>query len=89
MNSLSEDGYDGDERAISSLCDRTGASRTDVSVLFAQEFARLALGATVRSYLRLLAAANVHAMLRRRREPQDGSAAADAAASQRRRSDAH
>lgn len=69
-----------DERAISSLCDRTGASRADVSALFAHEIARLALGATVRSYLRLLAAANVHAALRRREtQPPIGSATTDAA----------
>ena len=55
-----------DERAISSLCDRTGAPRGDVRALFADEFARLASRATVRSYLPLLTAANVYTTLRRR-----------------------
>jgi len=55
-----------DERTIRSLCDRTGAPRADVQALFAREFLRLGLGATVRSYVRLLAAANVYAVLRSR-----------------------
>jgi hypothetical protein len=59
-----------DESAISSLCDRTGAPRGDVRAMFAEEFARLALRATVRPYLRLLAAANVYAALRRRERAQ-------------------
>ena len=58
--------HDQDERTISSLCDRTGAPRADVQALFAREFLRLGLGATVRSYVRLLATANVYAALRRR-----------------------
>ena len=58
--------HDQEERAIGSLCDRTGASRADVRALFAHEFARLAVRATVPSYLRLLTAANVYAMLRHR-----------------------
>jgi hypothetical protein len=64
--------HDKDERAISSLCDRTGASHAVVSVLFAREFARLAVGATVRPYLRLLATANVYANLRRAKAPRRG-----------------
>lgn len=65
--------HDKDERAISSLCDRTGASHADVRVLFVREFARLAVGATVRPYLRLLAAANVYSRLRRGRTPRRGA----------------
>jgi hypothetical protein len=55
---------DAHERTIGSLCERSGASIADVRALFAQEFARLALGATVRSYLAVLTAANVYARLR-------------------------
>ncbi len=62
--------HDRDESAISSLCDRTAAPRGDVRALFAGEFHRLEFRATVRSYLRLLAAANVYAILRRRQQPQ-------------------
>jgi hypothetical protein len=54
------------ERAVSSLCDRTGAPLAEVRSLFAQEFSRLELGAKVRSYLAVLTASNVHAMLRRK-----------------------
>ena len=81
MNSLPRNTreHDQDERVIRSLCDRTGASRADVGALFSHELARLALGARVRSYLRLLAAANVHATLRRRRKQQDSHAATDVA----------
>jgi hypothetical protein len=78
MSSLSRNTseHDGDERAISSLCFRTGAPRHDVQTLFADELARLTPGATVRSYLRLRAAANVYATLRRRGKPQRSEAAA-------------
>jgi hypothetical protein len=51
---------------MSSLCDRTGAPLAEVRSLFAQEFSRLELGAKVRSYLAVLAASNVRAMLRRK-----------------------
>jgi hypothetical protein len=54
------------ERAMSSLCDCTGAPLAEVRSLFAQEFSRLELGAKVRSYLTVLAASNVRAMLRRK-----------------------
>jgi hypothetical protein len=54
------------ERAMSSLCDRTGAPLTEVRSLFAQEFSRLELGAKVRSYLTVLTASNVRAMLRQK-----------------------
>jgi hypothetical protein len=65
MNSpLTAREHDQDERAIGPLCDRPGASRADVRALFAREFARLAIGARVRSYLRLLAAANAYQVLR-------------------------
>jgi hypothetical protein len=56
------------ERTIGSLCVRTGASDAEVRALFKHEFTRLGLSATVRSYLALLAAANVHAILRRKPE---------------------
>ena len=54
------------ERAISSLRDRSGAPLVEVRRLFAQEFSRLELGAKVRSYLSVLTASNVRAMLRRK-----------------------
>jgi hypothetical protein len=54
------------ERAINSLRDRTGAPLVEVRRLFAQEFSRLELGAKVRSYLSVLTASNVRAMLRRK-----------------------
>lgn len=54
------------ERAMSSLCERTRAPLAEVRSLFAQEFSRLELGAKVRSYLAVLAASNVRAMLRRK-----------------------
>lgn len=54
------------ERAMSSLCDRTGAPLAEVQRLFAQEFSRLELGARIRSYLAVLTASNVRAMLRRK-----------------------
>lgn len=52
------------ERAISALTERTGVPRAEVGALFAKEFARLARGATVRSYLVTRAASNVLAALR-------------------------
>ena len=55
------------ERAVTSLCDRTGAPHAKVRSLFAQEYSRLGLGAKVRSYLAVLTASNVRAMLRRER----------------------
>jgi len=63
------------ERALSSLCDRSGVPLAEVRSLFAQEFSRLAFGAKIRSYLSVLTASNVRAMLRRqaRRAPQQGS----------------
>jgi hypothetical protein len=68
MKSLSAAGHDAarHERAMSSLCERTGAPPADVRRLFAQEFSRLELGAKVRSYLAVLTASNVRAMLRRK-----------------------
>jgi hypothetical protein len=54
------------ERVMSSLCDRTGAPLARVRSLFAQEFSRLELGAKVRSYLDVLAARKVRAILRRK-----------------------
>jgi hypothetical protein len=54
------------ERAMSSLSDRSGAPLAEVRSLFAREFSRLELGAKVRSYLTVLTASNVRAMLRRK-----------------------
>jgi Protein of unknown function (DUF3562) len=54
------------ERAVTSLCDRTGAPPAEVRSLFTQEFARLELNARVRSYLAVLTESNVRAMLRRK-----------------------
>jgi hypothetical protein len=69
MSSLSEPGKEAarNERVISSLQDRTGAPLAVVRSLFAQEFSRLELGAKVRSYLSVLTASKVRAMLRRER----------------------
>lgn len=61
--------HDRNERAVRSLCERTGAPHGDVRALLADESARLALRGTVRSYVPLLAAANVYAALRRRVKP--------------------
>jgi hypothetical protein len=67
MNPLSERGKESarNERMIASLQDRTGAPLKVVRGLFAQEFSRLELGAKVRSYLSVLTASKVRAMLRR------------------------
>lgn len=54
------------ERAVSSLCERSGAPLAEVRSLFAQELSRLELGAKVRSYLAVLTTSNVRAMLRRK-----------------------
>lgn len=54
------------ERAMSSLSDRTGTPLAEVRNLFAEEFSRLAPGAKVRSYLTILTASKVRAMLRRK-----------------------
>ena len=68
MNSLFDAGREAvrHERAITSLWDRTGAPLTVVRSLFAQELSRLELGAKVRSYLAVLTASNVRAMLPRK-----------------------
>lgn len=55
------------ERAISALTHRTGVPVAEVRALFAEEFARLARGATVRSYLITRTASNVLAALREKR----------------------
>jgi Protein of unknown function (DUF3562) len=61
------------DRAINSLRESTGAPLAEVRSLFAQEFSRLELDAKVRSYLAVLTASNVRALLRRKdtqsREP--------------------
>ena len=54
------------ERTVTSLCERTGAPLAEVRSLFAQEFSRLELSAKVRSYLAVLTASNVRAMLPRK-----------------------
>jgi hypothetical protein len=56
----------GDERVIRSLSGRSGIAPTEIRTLFSQEFARLQLGAKVRSFLPALTAANVRALLRAR-----------------------
>jgi hypothetical protein len=68
MSPLIETGKDTvrHERAISSLSHRSGAPLAQVRSLFAQEFSRLELGAKVRSYLAVLTASKVRAMLRRK-----------------------
>jgi hypothetical protein len=68
MNSPLERGKEAvrHERTINSLSNRTGAPLVEVRRLFAQEFSRLELGARVRSYLSVLTASNVRAMLRRK-----------------------
>ncbi|MFZ0500677.1 MAG: DUF3562 domain-containing protein [Steroidobacteraceae bacterium] len=55
------------ERAISALTQRTGVPLAEVRALFTEEFARLARGATVRSYLVTRTASNVLAALRGKR----------------------
>ena len=69
MSSLSERGRETarNERVIGSVRDRTGAPLAVVRSLFAQEFSRLELGAKVRSYLAVLTASNVRAILRQKR----------------------
>jgi hypothetical protein len=68
MNSLFDAGREAvrHDRAISLLCDRTGAPLAVVRSLFAHELSRLELGAKVRSYLAVLTASNVRAMLPRK-----------------------
>jgi hypothetical protein len=58
------------EREIGALNARTGIALAEVRALYAQEFARLARGATVRSYLALRTTSNVLEMMRRRRNAQ-------------------
>jgi hypothetical protein len=70
------------ERAMSSLRDRTGVPLAEVRSLFEREFARLELGAKVRSYLAVLTASNVRGMLPRKGAP-------DAASSNSARDDPH
>jgi hypothetical protein len=52
------------ESAVQSLAVRTGTSLAEAQTLFDDEFARLGHGATVQTYLHLLAESNVHARLR-------------------------
>ena len=54
------------EWTITALAERTGVPRAEVGALFAKEFARLAQGAKVRSYLVTRTASNVLAALRRK-----------------------
>jgi hypothetical protein len=63
-SSIVRDDSFGDERAIRSLSGRTGVPPAAIRILFSKEFARLELGAKVRSYLPALTAANVRALLR-------------------------
>lgn len=52
------------ERAISCIAQAGNTSLEKIRGLFAEEFARLEKGATVRKYLHTLAAANVRAQVR-------------------------
>jgi hypothetical protein len=52
-------------RAVRALSDATGLSRERIGVLLEHELARLEPGAKVRSYLLVLAAANVRSALSR------------------------
>lgn len=52
------------ERAIDTIAETGNASLEKVRRLFAEEFARLAKGAKVRTYLHVLAVANVRAQVR-------------------------
>jgi hypothetical protein len=74
MHSLLELGKKaaGRERAIGSLRERTVATLAEARRLFAQEFSRLQLRATVRSYLSVLTTSNVSAILRRTGEAAKG-----------------
>ena len=63
-SAIGRDELFGDEKLIRSLSGRTGVPPGTIRILFSQEFARLALGAKVRSYLPALTAANVRALLR-------------------------
>jgi hypothetical protein len=53
------------ETSIQSLASKTGTSLEETRVLFNKEFARLARHARVRTYLHVLATANVRSILRR------------------------
>ena len=55
------------ERAIATLTHRTGVPVAEVRALFAEEFARLARDATVRSYLITCTVSNVLAALRKKK----------------------
>lgn len=57
----------GQERAISSLAESSGAPLAEVRGLFTEAMARLKLGATVHTFLNVLAISKVGALLRRRR----------------------
>jgi hypothetical protein len=63
-SAIERDARFGDEQVIRSLSGRTGMAPADIRALFSQEFARLELGAKVRSFLPALTAANVRALLR-------------------------
>ena len=67
MHSLLEFGKKaaGHERAIGSLRERTGTTLVEARRLFAREFSRHELRATVRSYLSVLSVSNVSAIWRR------------------------
>ena len=62
-----------DEREIRSLSDRSGVSPAHVRTLFRHERARLGMGAKVHSYLAVLTASNVRAMLQRAAQRRDAA----------------
>jgi hypothetical protein len=68
------------ERAAKAVSAGTGAPLDDVRSLFAREFARLEIGATVRAYLLALTVSSVRTILSKRRKSmaaQAGQACAE------------
>ena len=67
MSAVSHEGGDAarSERAIRALTEASGASPQEVRDLFTVEFNRLERVAKIRSYLHVLATANVRTMLSR------------------------
>lgn len=64
-----------DEHTIRLLTQSTGASVDEVQALFARELTRLEVGASVRSYLTVLAVASVRVLLRRKGAALSGAQA--------------
>lgn len=66
-----------DERAIRSLSARSGVALPQVRRLFRHEFDRLGMGAKVGSYLAVLTASNVRAVLMRKARLADAPSPAE------------